>query len=476
MLRAFHFGHAGRDAMLREASGVWWPRIHREIVEKARNCNECRLTGKNLKCMKTQNEFGKLPAANQPNEEISLDFAGPFHNANIKKKYLLVSVDNYSAWPDALLLPNPTTDKVIEILLEYIAKNGIPKRIRTDPGTAFKSEKFKAFCKEKFIDHVVCPVRDHKGNGKVEKMIRTINERLRTNTKILISKDKSGISNILFALRSEKGPDKKSAFERQNGRKPNTEKSRMIEKCILDQDPQIEIEPEDFSEEADSTILVRERVRGTKLEGAFKKVKGQIVGESTHTITILPKTGKQIVYSKRDVAASDKKASGSKTASNSKMTNNNEQGGSKTTNKRKTSEEKEERANKEQKKEIEAKSKTAMASKMGLIPQSELTTNDEIDVHIKQEENPAEETIEQPETTSNDKEEEEQLQSDTTDETTNWPIKGSIKWEKSRSSARVTKKPDRWGNNIMISKIEPESAVEEESLPSVIEIPNPKNT
>ena len=117
-----------------------------------------------------------------------------------------------------------------------------------------------------------------------------------------------------------------------------------------------------------------------------------------------------------------------------------------------------------------------MASKMGLIPQSELTTNDEIDVHIKQEENPAEETIEQPETTSNDKEEEEQLQSDTTDETTNWPIKGSIKWEKSRSSARVTKKPDRWGNNIMISKIEPESSVKEESLPSVIEIPNPKNT
>ena len=50
----------------------------------------------------------------------------------------------------------------------------------------------------------------------------------------------------------------------------------MIEKCILEQDPQIEIEPEDFSEEADSTILVRERVRGTKLECTFKKVKGKL--------------------------------------------------------------------------------------------------------------------------------------------------------------------------------------------------------
>ena len=197
--------------------------------------------------MKAQNEFGKLPVANSPNEEISLDFADPFHNAKVKKKYSIVSVDNHSGWPDALFLPNPTTEKVVEFLTEYIAKNRIPKRIRTDPGTSFKSEKLKSFCKEKFIEHVICPVRDHKGNGKVERKIRTINGRLRTNTKILISKDKSGISNILFALRSEKGPDGKSAFEKQNGRKPNTEKSRTIEKCILDQDPRIEIEPEDFS-------------------------------------------------------------------------------------------------------------------------------------------------------------------------------------------------------------------------------------
>ena len=52
--------------------------------------------------MQAQNEFSKLLAANQPNEELSLDFAGSFHYANVKKKYLLVSVDNHSGWPDAL--------------------------------------------------------------------------------------------------------------------------------------------------------------------------------------------------------------------------------------------------------------------------------------------------------------------------------------------------------------------------------------
>ena len=109
------------------------------------------------------------------------------------------------------------------------------------------------------------------------------------------------ISNILFALRTEKVADGKSAFEGQTGRKPNTLKSVMVEKCVLDKDPLIEIDPEDFSE-TDSTILVRERMRGTKLEGAFKKVKGAVEGQSGHTITILPKTGKERTYSKRDVA------------------------------------------------------------------------------------------------------------------------------------------------------------------------------
>ena len=87
----------------------------------------------------------------------------------------------------------------------------------------------------------------------------------------------------------------------------------MIRKCILEKDHQVQIEPEDFSEEADSTILVRERVKGTKLfEGNFKKVKGQIVSQSENTITVLPKSGKQVIYSKRDVAKMGEDANSSK--------------------------------------------------------------------------------------------------------------------------------------------------------------------
>ena len=57
-LGAIHYGQAGRDAILKEASVVLWPRIHRENVGKAQRCCDCRKAGKNLKCMKLQKEFG----------------------------------------------------------------------------------------------------------------------------------------------------------------------------------------------------------------------------------------------------------------------------------------------------------------------------------------------------------------------------------------------------------------------------------
>ena len=171
------------------------------------------------------------------------------------------------------------------------------------------------------------------------------------------------------------------------------------------------------------------------------------------------------MYSKRDVAASDKRASSSKVAINSR----NEQSGSKPPNKRKASEQKEESVNKERKREKQVKQKTTPASKMGLIPQDEPTTSKENEIQIKLEENATEETTEQqlqPGNSSSDNEEEESIQPNNSEEATQMPIKGSIKWEKPRMSARVTKKPDRWGNNIMISKVEQESTAEEESLPA----------
>ena len=139
-----HWGHPCRDQMLRQIADFWWPKIHRDIVLLTKTCKKCQEVGKSIKPLLRQKQFGKLPTSNKTNEEIAIDFASPFKVANSSKKYLIVSGDCKTGWPDAKLLRTPTTNKVIEFLTNYIANNNsIPRQIRTDPGTAFTSKKFK---------------------------------------------------------------------------------------------------------------------------------------------------------------------------------------------------------------------------------------------------------------------------------------------------------------------------------------------
>ena len=309
IFRSLHWGHPGRDAMLGAVADIWWPHIHRDIVLLAQTCPNCQNAGKNLKTLKSQNEYGKITAAAEHNDEIAIDFAGPFANAADKKKYLLVAIDQKTGWPSAMFLRKPNTEKVIEFLEQYVANFGIPKRIRTDPATVFNSEKFKEFCKEHVIRHVQCPVRDHRGNGKVERLIRTINERIRADKSIVLEKGNRKLARTLFAIRQAKSANKNSPYEEVFGKEPNTVKSIIIEKpkMCLEQDTALDLQLEDFPRDDDSLVFIRDKTTGTKLESKFKKAPGKITEETNNTVTIeKSKTGKSQIYSKRDVAITKK--------------------------------------------------------------------------------------------------------------------------------------------------------------------------
>ena len=119
-----------------------------------------------------------------------------------------------------------------------------------------------------------------------------------------------------------KKADGKSPFEKLYRRDPNTVKSNIINKIknVSENDPKVEFTQSDFEEEVDSAILVRERTKGSKLEGQYKRKTGKVIKESAHTITFLPKNSKkEVVYAKRDVAkANETKLSEAQKAKNPK--------------------------------------------------------------------------------------------------------------------------------------------------------------
>ena len=65
---SLHYGHPGRDAMLAMIEDIWWPRIHREVIDQARLCEQSLESGKNLKYILKRKQTGKLPEAKEQNQ------------------------------------------------------------------------------------------------------------------------------------------------------------------------------------------------------------------------------------------------------------------------------------------------------------------------------------------------------------------------------------------------------------------------
>ena len=115
ILRSLHYGHPGRVSMLATVANVWWPRLHREVVGIAQTCQQCKTSGtsgKNIEPILRQKQIGinRQKQTKEINHEIAIDFAGPFQNAIGARKYLLVSIDHYTDWPEAKFLRIPNTE------------------------------------------------------------------------------------------------------------------------------------------------------------------------------------------------------------------------------------------------------------------------------------------------------------------------------------------------------------------------------
>ena len=101
VLMLLHKGHAAKNKLTSAAKQFWWPRLQKDIQQKCEKCITCGMAGKNVKAQ-MMTEFNYLPAAENPNQEIQLDFAGPIRFKH-RRFYILISIDRYSRWPVACI-------------------------------------------------------------------------------------------------------------------------------------------------------------------------------------------------------------------------------------------------------------------------------------------------------------------------------------------------------------------------------------
>ena len=227
IISLLHKGHPAINKMSLAARHFWWPRMTEAIQKKCETCLPCKMSGKNIKPNIPSTEINRLPPLDNPNEEIQLDFIGPMTENN-SRFYILLSMDRYSKWPAASFCTSTDGETAVKFLDQYIQLNGIPKIIRTDKATAFTGRLFRDFCKKHYIKLIYGTPYIHTPTGLVERGVRTLKENLLTNVKAGERFGKALDISLDVMRKTPHTRLKKSAFELHYGRKPNTEKSNLL--------------------------------------------------------------------------------------------------------------------------------------------------------------------------------------------------------------------------------------------------------
>ena len=206
--------------------------MHRDKIQLCKDCLQCTKFGKNLKANTSFNSTKPLPLLSGPNEELQLDYKGPLPNSagnNIKK---LVATDRYSKYPSAMNTRSTGGKKIIKFLKTYIQHHSIPSSIKTDQYSGFKNKLVRAFCNDKKISQIFCPVGDHRGCGLVERSIQAIKRRLGASR---LNPDFSNVHDTIRHFFEDIRVTIKSVtgfppFELHFGRPPNAELSLAAER------------------------------------------------------------------------------------------------------------------------------------------------------------------------------------------------------------------------------------------------------
>ena len=142
------------------------------ILNKANLCRESKNKGKRVKWVRWQRKH--------PNSLWQIDHTDEQDKGNC---YTLSIIDDCSRYSLALeKLNQVTTNNVTSILDDLIKKNGKPKQILSDNGSAYgsksKHSKFDRWCRRRGIQHIRTRIHSPTTNGKVERLFKTMDEEL----------------------------------------------------------------------------------------------------------------------------------------------------------------------------------------------------------------------------------------------------------------------------------------------------------
>lgn len=177
VLYAYHnapySGHFGFKKTLRKITAKYvWRGMHRDVKSYCASCESCQLRKSGQRRRAPLELFGEV---NEPFERTALDVVGPLPITTEGNKYVLVFVDHFTKFAEALPLRDQKAETVARAFVERIVlRHGVPQQLLTDQGTNFVSGLMKETCRLLGIKKLTTTAYHPESNGAVERLNKTI--------------------------------------------------------------------------------------------------------------------------------------------------------------------------------------------------------------------------------------------------------------------------------------------------------------
>ena len=197
-------GHLGEKCTIDALCQLYW--WHGLTVDVKRMLSTCKL------CKRVNNSprhrMVEMQTASHHTYGMfyrwGLDYAGELPPSASGNKYALIAIDYYTKWIKVIPVPEADAATTVRnVLLHLIARYGVPAKLITDNGSAFKGE-FEAFFRDRFIEHRPITPDVPRSNGLAERAVQTVKNAL----KKFVAKDKrarnwdtEGLASILLGYR-----------------------------------------------------------------------------------------------------------------------------------------------------------------------------------------------------------------------------------------------------------------------------------
>ncbi|KAL5009600.1 hypothetical protein ScPMuIL_011905 [Solemya velum] len=193
-------GHLGtKRTRNRIMQHFFWPGIFMDVSRYVRSCPQCQ---KGI----AKGRVGvaplvSVPVMEEPFQRLAVDLVGPLNRTDRGNRYILVTCDYATKYPEAVAIKDESAETVADALVAIIARVGVPSELLSDQGSNFMSGVVKELCRLLRIRKLTSSPYHAQANGQVERFNGTLKKMLRCYAQKEPQNWDKHLPYVLFAYR-----------------------------------------------------------------------------------------------------------------------------------------------------------------------------------------------------------------------------------------------------------------------------------